>query len=138
VVAVAGVNGCTSCEQAIQAAESSVQNRGVLEPLSDPEAPQSTEQPRSLADQLIEAQTQIASSRNRQKEMARVIAGRDAKIADCEAKIANLREELQGRYEELATLQRFVLRSRPLGGAKKLSIPHIASFARKLFAGGRK
>jgi hypothetical protein len=69
--------------------------------------------------------------------MARVIAGRDTKIADCEAKIAQLRTKLQARYEELATMQRLFLRSR-LSKRAKPSIRHLIHPLRKLFANIRK
>lgn len=53
----------------------------------------------ALEVQLIEAQAEIQASRARRKEMARVIANREAKIARV--------------YEELAALQRHVVRSQP-------------------------
>jgi len=61
--------------------------------------------------QLIEAQAEIATNRSRRKEMARVIGNR-------EAKIARLNEELAARYDELAKLQRLMVRSNPLWVAK--------------------
>jgi predicted RNase H-like nuclease (RuvC/YqgF family) len=58
----------------------------------------------ALETQLIEAQAELEASRERRKEMARVITNRDTKI--------------QRLYEELAALQRHVVRSSPLGQAK--------------------
>lgn len=60
---------------------------------------------------LIEAQAEIAAHRARRKEMARV-------INDREAKISRLNEEVTARYEELARLQRQIVRSNPLWVAK--------------------
>jgi hypothetical protein len=61
--------------------------------------------------QLHEAQAEIEAHRARRKEMARVITNR-------EAKIARLNEEIAARYEELAALQRHMMRSSPLWVAK--------------------
>lgn len=58
----------------------------------------------TLEAQLIEAQAELEASRARRKEMARVIANRDAKI--------------DRLYGELGALQRHVLRSSPLWQVK--------------------
>jgi uncharacterized coiled-coil DUF342 family protein len=63
--------------------------------------------------QLIEAHAEIAASRDRRKEMARVITNR-------EGKIARLNGELQARYEELAAMQRLVVQSSVKGRIKRL------------------
>jgi len=65
----------------------------------------------ALEAQLIEAQAEIAANRARRKEMARVINNR-------EAKISRLNEEVTARYEDLAKLQRQMVRSNPLWMAK--------------------
>jgi chromosome segregation ATPase len=97
-----------------------------------------------LAAQLIEATAQIAKSRDRQKEMARVIASRDIKIAEREAEIARLRTELaqsqaelHTRYEELATLERRLLRSSQPESAKSM-IRYIAASIPKPFGSYRR
>lgn len=53
--------------------------------------------------QLMEANIELAASRDRRKEMARVITDREARIAELNA-------QLQARYEELAAMQRHVMR----------------------------
>jgi chromosome segregation ATPase len=58
----------------------------------------------TLEAQLIEAQAELEASRARRKEMARVITNRDQKI--------------QRLYEELAALQRHMVRSSPSGQMK--------------------
>jgi hypothetical protein len=57
--------------------------------------------------QMLEAQAEVASSRARRKEMARVISNR-------EAKIDQLNQELEARYQELAKLQRHLMRLNPI------------------------
>jgi hypothetical protein len=57
-----------------------------------------------LESRLIEAQAEIEASRARRKEMARVIANREAKIARV--------------YEELAAMERHVIQSEPLAQIK--------------------
>lgn len=59
----------------------------------------------TLEGQLAEVQSELAASRARRKEMARVIARRDA--------------ELQARYEELAALERHMLQSSAWGRTKR-------------------
>lgn len=61
--------------------------------------------------QLLEAQAEIAAHRDRRKEMARVIGNR-------EMKIERLTKDLDDRYQELATLQRHLIRSNPMWLAK--------------------
>ena len=56
--------------------------------------------------QLMEAHAELAASRDRRKEMARVIANRDAKIAELNA-------QLHARFQELAVMQRHVMWSSP-------------------------
>jgi peptidoglycan hydrolase CwlO-like protein len=58
----------------------------------------------------------IAHLQDRQKELARIVSNRDAKIE-------RLRTELQARYEELAALQREIVRSSLSGRAKRLVRP---------------
>ena len=58
-----------------------------------------------LEAELREAREEVASTRARRKEMARVIANRDA--------------QLKARYEELAQLQRQIVGSDPLLGMKR-------------------
>jgi hypothetical protein len=72
---------------------------------------QQVEAREALEVQLAEAQAEIAANRARRKEMARVIHNR-------EAKISRLNEEVTARYEELAKLQRQIVRSSPLWIAK--------------------
>ncbi len=91
----------------------------------------------TISAQLIEAKAEVTKSRNRQKEMARVIAGRDKKIAEGEAKITHLRTELQARYEELAVMQRLLLGS-SLSGRGKASVRYVGHCIRKLFGGVRR
>ena len=90
----------------------------------------------TISAQLIEAKAELTKSRDRQKEMARVIASRDKKIAEAEAKIADLRAKLQTRYEELAAVQRLLLRS-GLSGRAKAPLRYLGRQVRKLFAGVR-
>lgn len=61
----------------------------------------------AIESQLLDAQAEIAASRARRKEMARVITNR-------ETKIARLNEQLNARYAELAALERHIMRSNPL------------------------
>jgi chromosome segregation ATPase len=79
----------------------------------------------AIQDQLMEAQAELAASRDRRKEMARVITNR-------EAKIATLNDELQGRYEELAAMQRAIVRSGLIGRTKWI-FRHLGKMAKKLF-----
>jgi septal ring factor EnvC (AmiA/AmiB activator) len=89
----------------------------------------------TLSARLTEAKAELARSQDRRKEMARVIAARDIKIAKAEAEIAHLRTELQARFEELAAMQRLLLRS-SLPGRAKVSITHLGNRVRKFFPGG--
>lgn len=73
--------------------------------------------------QLIDAHAEIAASRDRRKEMARVITNRNAKIA-------RLNGELQARYEELAAMQRLVVQS-TLSGRIKRAFRHVRRIVRK-------
>jgi hypothetical protein len=57
--------------------------------------------------QMLEAQAELASSQARRKEMARVISNR-------EGKIEQLSRELEARYQELAKLQRHLMRLNPI------------------------
>ena len=77
---------------------------------------------------LMEAHMELAASRDRRKEMARVIVNR-------EDKIAQLKADLQARYEELATMQRYVARSGLLGRSKWLLL-RLRKAAKKLFSTG--
>lgn len=79
--------------------------------LLDAQMEQQIEAREAVEAQLLDAQAEIAASRSRRKEMARVIGNR-------EAKIARLNEELAARYDELAKLQRLMVRSNPLWAAK--------------------
>jgi len=65
----------------------------------------------AVESQLQEAHAEIAAHRSRRKEMARVIENR-------EAKIARLNEELASRFDELAKLERMMVRSNPIWAAK--------------------
>lgn len=73
--------------------------------LQSAELHQMAEGREDLEAQLRDARDEIAASRARRKEMARVIGNRDA--------------QLQARYEELATLQRKMLRLNPLWRVRK-------------------
>jgi chromosome segregation ATPase len=53
--------------------------------------------------QLMEANIELAASRDRRKEMARVITNREAKVAELNA-------QLEARYAELAAMQRHFTR----------------------------
>ena len=78
--------------------------------------------------QLMEVQDELTASQNRRKEMARVITNR-------EAKIAQLNEQLQARYEELAALQRHMMRLNPLAAAKGL-FRRLGKMTKKRFRAG--
>jgi septal ring factor EnvC (AmiA/AmiB activator) len=87
----------------------------------------------AMSAQLVEARSEITKSRNRQKEMARVIARRDQKIAQDEKELAQLRSELQARYEELAAVQRLLLRSSRSGRAEA-PVRYLGSIVRTFFS----
>jgi hypothetical protein len=70
------------------------------------EVQQAEERVEAAAAEVAESRSEAAASRSRRKEMARV-------IADREAKLQATKDELQTRYAELATLQRELVRSSP-------------------------
>lgn len=74
--------------------------------LLEAELQQAHEAVEAVRAELAEVRTESAASRSRRKEMARVIGDRNAKIAA-------LNEELRARYEELAVLERRILRTSP-------------------------
>lgn len=74
--------------------------------------------------QLMEAHVELSASRDRRKEMARVITSR-------EQKVTMLSEQLQARYEELAAMQRYFVRT-TLSGQIWRAWHGLRKMARKL------
>ena len=66
--------------------------------------------------EIVGLRSEIRANRERRKEIAQVVANRDAKIV-------KLKAEMQARYEDLAALQRHIARSSMTGRAKRLLRP---------------
>jgi hypothetical protein len=97
----------------IDALKAALQDQRRTNTLMNGELHQLRETRQDIETQLRDAHEEIAASRARRKEMARVINNR-------EAKIASLTEEMQTRYQELALLERYVLRFSPTRRLRQL------------------
>jgi chromosome segregation ATPase len=117
--------GPSSAEEEIHALKLSLQDQRRRTTLLNADLQMQIEAREAIQAQLMEAHTELAASRDRRKEMARVINNREAKIAD-------LNVQLQARYEELAAMQRRVVRSSLIGGAKWI-FQRLGKIARKTF-----
>jgi len=145
-------------ETELNAVRQSLQDQRRATTLLNAEVQKQTEAREAMEAQLIEANAEIAASWDRRKEMTRVIADRDSKLADAMAKLAEanaeaklnrerrkeaaqlvanrdaeiseLRADLQDRYRELATLQRRIARTSLSGWAKRLASPFARLFRR--------
>ena len=96
----------------IQALKRALQDQRRRTTLLNAEMQREIEAREAIQAQLMEAHAELAASRDRRKEMARVITNR-------EQKIATLNEQLQVRYEELAAMQRHLIRSTLSGQIKR-------------------
>lgn len=94
----------SSADDEIQALKRALQDQRRRTTLLNADLQREIEAREAVQAQLMEAHAEVAASRDRRKEMARVITNR-------EQKIAMLNEQLQARYEELAAMQRHVMRS---------------------------
>lgn len=96
--------GSSSPNEEIQALKRLLQDQRRRTTLLNADLQRQIEAREAVQAQLIEAHAELAASRDRRKEMARV-------ITDREAKVAALNDEIRSRYEELAALERHILHS---------------------------
>lgn len=99
--------GSLDAEREIAALKDALQQQRRQATLMDAELHQLRNARDDAENQLFDARAEIAASRSRRKEMARVIGNR-------EEKVASLNRELEARYKELAMLERHVLRFSPI------------------------
>lgn len=98
--------GPSTADEDIQALKCALQNQRRQTTLLNADLQRQIEAREAVQAQLLEALAELTASRDRRKEMARVISDRDAKVA--------------ALYEDLAALERHILRSTWSGKAREL------------------